>query len=275
VPLHGERSGEGRAVADGASLALARTGGRVGAFRVRAKYLDDTAAGSRWSPVATAANARRAAEDSTAIGFVGDLDSGATRVSLPITNLAEIVQVSPGSTAIDLTGDRYRPSGTRTFARVVPDDGVLERGAAQLGRRLGVPPSSVAVGVPGPALLRGCRGGGGPRFAISPYREPFRLDPRGKVFNRAYRARFGQAQPASAYGYEAISLLLSAIRQAAGNGGERQSVADAVLATRDRRSVIGEYSIEASGDTTLDLVTAYSLRGCRLSFSKELRANSP
>ena len=242
---------------------------------MRARFLDDTGGGSRWSPVASAANARRAAEDSTAIGFIGDLDSGATRVSLPITNQAEIPQVSPGSTALDLTGERYRPSGDQTFARVVPDASVLGRVVGVLASRLGVPPRDIATGAPGPAALRGCRAESARRYLISPYREPFRLDPRGKAFNRAYRRRFGQSQPASAYGFEAMALLLSAIRRAGDDGGDRRAVAEQVLATRDRRSVLGKYSIRSSGDTTLDLVTAYSIRGCRLAFSAELSAGQP
>ena len=77
---------------------------------------------------ATGAIARRAVEDASAVGFIGDLDSGATRISLPITNQADLVQVSPGSAAPDLTRrvsaelepGRYRPSDEQTFARLVP-----------------------------------------------------------------------------------------------------------------------------------------------------------
>lgn len=272
MPLHGERAPEGRAVADGARLALAEAGGRVGEFRVRAHLLDDTGGGRRWSPVATAANARRASEDSTAIGFVGDLDSGATRVSLPITNQAEIPQVSPGSTALDLTSDRYRPSGNRTFARVVPDDAVLGRAAALLAGRRRVPSSAVTIGAPAAGVLRGCRPSDPRRYLISPFRGPFMLNPRGKKFNRAYRHRFGQSQPASAYGFEAMSVFLGAIRQAGGDGGARDAVADEVLSAHDRHSIIGDYSIDSNGDTTLDLVTAYAVRRCRLEFVQELRA---
>ncbi len=247
----------------------------AGGVRIRVRYLDDTGGAPRWSPVATAANARRAAEDSTSIGFIGDLDSGATRVSLPITNQAEIPQVSPGSTALDLTGERYRPSGAQTFARIVPNDAVLRRGAAALARRLGVAASAVRTGSAVPPPPRECIAAAAERYIVSPYREPFRLDPRGKPFNRAYRARFGQSQPASAYGYEAMSLLLSAIRRAGSEGADRESVAAEVLATRGRRSVIGDYSLEDSGDTTLRLVTAYSIDACRLAYLKELRVPAP
>ena len=78
APLHGEREAAGRAIVDGAKLALADAGGRVGDLKVKAVYLDDTRDG-RWSLAQTAANARSAAEDVTSIGYIGDLDSGATR----------------------------------------------------------------------------------------------------------------------------------------------------------------------------------------------------
>ncbi len=222
--------------------------------------------------MASAANARLAAQDSTAIGFIGDLDSGATRVSLPITNQAEIPQISPGSTAIDLPGERYRPSDQQTFARVVPSAAVLQRAATGLAQRLGVPSERVRTAAPNAVALRGCRPGAPRSYLISPYREPSRLGPRGRDFDRDYRRRFGSPRPSSAYGFEAMSLLLSSVRRAGGDGGDRGAVSDQLLSTRDRRSVIGEYSIRSSGDTTLDLVTAYSIRGCRLAVSGEIRA---
>ncbi len=273
LPLHGERAAEGRAAADGARLALAGAGGRIGHFRLRARFLDDTGGGARWDPVASAANARRASQDSTAIGFIGDLDSGATRVSLPITNQAEIPQISPGAIGLDLTAERYRPSDHQTFARVIPDAAVLDRAAARLAQRAGVPEGQVVVSA-GPTPPRGCQVGDPGGYLISPYREPSRLGARGRGFVRAYRRRFGGPLPASAYGFEATSLLLSAIRRAGGDGGDRDAVGGQVLATQDRRSVIGEYSIKPSGDTNLATVTAYSLHGCRIASSGEIRVPS-
>jgi ABC-type branched-subunit amino acid transport system substrate-binding protein len=124
LPLSGERSAEARAVANGVRLALAE----ADESPVRAVFLDDTGRGRRWTLAAAAANAREAAQDSAAVGFIGDLDSGATRASLPITNEAEIVQISPAPAARDLTHrvsegltpERYRPAGEQTFVRLYP-----------------------------------------------------------------------------------------------------------------------------------------------------------
>ncbi len=89
---------------------------------VEAVVLDDTegsAGGARWSPAKAAANARAATQDSTAIAYLGDFESGATRASLPITNEAPMLQVSPAS------GGR-RPGGA------VPG---LRRGAGDAAER--------------------------------------------------------------------------------------------------------------------------------------------
>src|SRR5215211_2651343 len=105
APLHGPEAANGRDVVDGARLALADTGGEVGELAVRATYLDDTAGNdpdATFSPAVAAANARRATQDSAAIAYIGDFSSGATRFSLPITNEANLLQVSPAASAIDL-----------------------------------------------------------------------------------------------------------------------------------------------------------------------------
>jgi branched-chain amino acid transport system substrate-binding protein len=146
LPLTGPFGPEGRDAADGARLALEQAGGRAGDLEVRASYLDD-ARGGVWDPAAVGENARAAAQDSSTAAYIGELSSQPTRASLPITNDAGIAQVSPTAGAIDLTQpadgypdspDRYRPSGEVTFARIVPSDEALARGAAQRLAELGV-----------------------------------------------------------------------------------------------------------------------------------------
>jgi branched-chain amino acid transport system substrate-binding protein len=145
LPLTGARAPDGRDAADGARLALERASGKAGAIEVRARYLDDAKGGS-WDPVAVGANARQAVQDSSAAAYIGELDSEPTRASVPITNDAGLVQVSPGAGAVDLTGpaagypdspDRYRPSGSPNFARTVPGDDVVVDAAANWAAELG------------------------------------------------------------------------------------------------------------------------------------------
>ena len=151
LPLTGPRGIEGRDAADGVRLALEEAGGRAGSVEVRAHFLDD-ARGKPWDPVAVGENARAAVQDHTTAAYIGELDSEPTRGSAPITNQAGIAQVSPGAGAIDLTApaagypdspDRYRPSGSVSFARTVPADDVVIDAATAWAGELGVTSAAV------------------------------------------------------------------------------------------------------------------------------------
>jgi len=93
-PLNGARAAAGKAICAGARQELARSGGRAGSLRVRAVCLDDSGGASRWSLAAVGADARLASEDSTAVGYIGELDPAATRFSRPILAAAGIAQLA-------------------------------------------------------------------------------------------------------------------------------------------------------------------------------------
>ena len=133
LPLQGAARAQAVAAVNGAKLALQKADGRVGDFKIQFRSLDDsTAQAAGWEPGATSANARKAASDDSTIGYIGEFNSGATAVSLPILNEAGVPQVSPGNTAVGITTDdpgaepgepdKYYPSGTRTYVRVLPKD---------------------------------------------------------------------------------------------------------------------------------------------------------
>jgi branched-chain amino acid transport system substrate-binding protein len=133
LPHHGVSRAAGAAVAAGQRLALADAGGRAAGLRVRLVELDSTQAGDRlWDPGLVNANAERAADDDTTIAYLGELDYGASAVSVPITNDAGILQVSAGDGLASLTLEppgrpragpaRYYPTGVRNFLRLVPND---------------------------------------------------------------------------------------------------------------------------------------------------------
>src|SRR5690606_5274154 len=84
-----------------------------------------------WSAEKVKANARRAADDDDAVAYIGERNSEATAVAMPILNRAGLAHVAPTSSAVALTGpdgidpkapERYRPTGKRTFGRVIPSD---------------------------------------------------------------------------------------------------------------------------------------------------------
>lgn len=154
LPKRGPTAEVAAAVAAGERLALDEAGRRVADRKVRLKQLDATdPEHPLWSPAAISANADLAAKDPTAIAYLGELGFGATAVSLPLTNEAGLLQVSPTDSLTSLTRtppgrpragpDRYYPTDVRTFVRLVPDDllqaeTLLERIRATRAQRLAV-----------------------------------------------------------------------------------------------------------------------------------------
>jgi branched-chain amino acid transport system substrate-binding protein len=354
VPLRGPSGEHGRAIRDGARLALEDADGKAGEVEVEAAYLDDTA-GGRWSPGVVGQNARRAVSDTTAIAYIGEFESGATRVSLPITNEARMLQVSPASTALDLVSpfpgsdevpDSVQPSGERTFGRVIPDDEAQAGAGAVWAKRLSVGravafslerfgdvvaeqfsgeseelgisvqrttritrlqgalgsrPELVYLAVPSPyglglfedtarqapsAILMGTDaqlldstflGRAVPfesqlRLTASA-QDPAQLPPEGQQFVRAYRRAYGrEPDPYAVYGYEAMAVVLDSISRAGDQAEDRTAVVDEFYDTVDRDSVLGTYSIDEVGDTTLDRLAGYRVRGGLPVFAAALRA---
>jgi branched-chain amino acid transport system substrate-binding protein len=148
LPLQGPSAAISQQIVGGEKLALADAGGHVGKFTVSYVSLDDSSPTSgEWDPGVTAANAKAAAQDRTTIAYLGDFNSGATAVSLPLTNAAGILQVSPASPYVGLTSsldagqgepERFYLAGKRTFGRVAPGDPVQAAAQVALLRRLGV-----------------------------------------------------------------------------------------------------------------------------------------
>ncbi len=368
MPLRGPEASEGGDAADGAKLALADADGKVGGLAVRAVYLDDTAGhgdGARWSPAAAAANARQATEDTTAIAFLGDFDSGATRSSLPVTNQAHLLQVSPASAAIDLVqpflgaGDQVpddvQPTGDRTFGRVIPSDEVQAEAGAEWAKRLGARVAHVytdgssfgdvladafgeqaraiglsvkrsSLGEPdgrcGASSVVGGHGGSpptvaynagarppaagplscetlglharwvmasdalltraglqalsrfGPALITSAAEDPEELPAAGQRFVRDFRRRYNH-EPGryAAYGYEAMAVILDSIRRAGDEGDQRDAVVDAFFDTTNRHSILGRYSVDEVGNTTLDRLAGYRVESGRPVLRTPLRAS--
>jgi branched-chain amino acid transport system substrate-binding protein len=333
MPLHGAQAANGHDVVDGARLALADSHGEAGDLSVRATYLDDSSghgARAKWSPAVAAANARTATQDSAAIAFIGDFDSGATRFSLPITNEARLLQVSPAASAVDLVqpylgaGDQVpeevQPTGERTFGRVIPSDETQAQAGAAWAKRLGSHGVTVirgesdydkviadafaeharAIGIrltkTGPsdlgyAAVEPPEGGrlavvrAIPRvlgtdalltpsvpdmlvnrrlprqlFLTSAAEDPSQLPASGQRFVRDFRKRYHRDPGRyAAYGYETMAVILDSIVRAGDSGDDRDAVVDAFFDTTDRRSILGMYSIDDVGNTTLNSLAGYRI----------------
>ncbi|HEV3229791.1 MAG TPA: branched-chain amino acid ABC transporter substrate-binding protein [Solirubrobacteraceae bacterium] len=143
LPLQGASRVNSEATVNGEKLALAAIGAKIGSYTVNYTSLDDsTAQAGKWDPGQTSTNARKAASDKTTIGYLGEFNSGASAISIPILNRATIGQISPSNTAVGLTSggpgttpgepQKYYPTGKRTYARVVPKDTVQAAAQASL-----------------------------------------------------------------------------------------------------------------------------------------------
>ena len=141
LPMQGSSNVQSIPMVNGMKLALAQAGGKAGKFKVNFTALDDsTAAAGKWDPSQTAANARKVAADPKAVYYIGEFNSGASEISIPILNQGGIPQVSPANTYVGLTTDlpgsapgepeKYYPTGKRTYLRIVPIDSI--QGAADL-----------------------------------------------------------------------------------------------------------------------------------------------
>ena len=135
LPLQGASTAQTSPMVNGIKLALDQAGGKAGRWTVNYQSLDDsTAAAGKWDPGQTAANARKAASDPKAVYYIGEFNSGASEVSIPILNQAGIPQVSPANTYVGLTTNlpgsapgepqKYYPTGVRTYLRIVPIDSI-------------------------------------------------------------------------------------------------------------------------------------------------------
>ena len=141
LPMQGSSNVQTIPMVNGMKLALAQAGGKAGKYTVNFTALDDsTAAAGKWDPSQTAANARKVAADPKAVYYIGEFNSGASEISIPILNQGGIPQVSPANTYVGLTTSlpgsapgepgKYYPTGKRTYLRIVPIDSI--QGAADL-----------------------------------------------------------------------------------------------------------------------------------------------
>ncbi|HEV2981850.1 MAG TPA: branched-chain amino acid ABC transporter substrate-binding protein [Solirubrobacteraceae bacterium] len=135
LPLQGASTAQTNPMVNGMKLALEQAGSKAGQWTINYTSLDDsTAAAGKWDPAQCAANARKVAQDSKAVYYMGEFNSGCSEVSIPILNQAGISQVSPANTYVGLTTNepgsapgepqKYYPTGTRTYLRIVPRDSI-------------------------------------------------------------------------------------------------------------------------------------------------------
>ena len=130
---------------------LDSAGWKAGAVNVGFQSCDDsTAQLGKWDPGKCSQNANAYAENASLLAVIGTFNSGCAAVELPVLNQAPgggLAMVSPANTYVCLTEggpgcaddepDRYYPSGTRNYVRVVAHDAYQGAALAQFMQEQG------------------------------------------------------------------------------------------------------------------------------------------
>ena len=99
---------------------------------------------------------------------------------------------------------------------------------------------------------------------------PSELKGKADEWRSEYKAKYGsEPEPYALYGYVAAQLLLDSFERLCAAGElptDRQAVRDAVLATTDFSSVIGKFSIDKNGDTTLTTMSGSQVKNGKFEF---------
>ena len=370
LPLQGAQRPQTTDMVKGIELALEQAGGKAGDITVKYQSLDDsTAQAGSWTAEATTSNARKAAQDESTALYIGEFNSGASALSIPILNEAGVPQISPANTAVGLTSDepgaapgepeKYYPNGQRNYTRIVPKDtiqgaalatvmkedgctkvymtndkevygaglasniensaeaqsleiianeavdknaanyrslasaaadagadcfifsGITANNAVQLYKDFeAAMPDAKLYGPDGVAeagFFDPEEGGIPPNVAekvtvtvatLSPDQYP----PEGQEFFDAFRETHDEPNPNpyAIYGYEAMRLALDAIARS--GTGDKADILAALFETSERESVLGTYSIDENGDTTLSDYGVYKIAGGELEFDRTIQA---
>jgi len=146
-PMQGAMLPEGTGMKNGVDLAVSEVNGTVAGFCLEIVNLDDASPQTgKWDGAVEAENANKAVGDPLAIVYIGTYNSGAAKVSIPITNRAHMAQVTPANTYPGLTKKRgaapgepeiYRPGGFVNYFRPIPADDIQGAVGAKWAKRLG------------------------------------------------------------------------------------------------------------------------------------------
>ena len=148
-PMQGSMVPEGTAMLNAAKLALEQAGGKAAGYQVELVFLDDASptTGS-WDGTIEAENAQKCVNDPACMVYFGTYNSGAAKISMPITNEAGIAHITPANTYPGLTravpgvtaeGEPgiYRPTGKVNYFRTHGADDLQGAAGAAWAKCLG------------------------------------------------------------------------------------------------------------------------------------------
>jgi branched-chain amino acid transport system substrate-binding protein len=337
---------------------LAQKGWKAGSLKIGYQSCDDsTAQTAGWDSAKCATNARSYASNRSVIGVVGTFNSGCAKIIVPVLNRAHpgpVAMVSPANTNPGLTKhwdpgepQKYYPTGTRNYARVVATDDFQGPADAMWSKSLGYKKVYVlndkqtygfgvattyknaakklgiqVVGFKGwdakqssyealanlvkasgaQAVFLGgivCNNGaklmqdlraGAPNVKLQmpdgfsdptangavangayisvAGQPPKSLTGEGANFVKSFGKQIGtEPNPYAQYGAQAMQVMLQAV---AAGGGDRAKTTKAIFGINITNGIIGNFSINATGDINLTPVTIYKQSGKKLIPQKTL-----
>ena len=330
--------------------ALAEKGWKAGKYNIGYQSCDDsTAQTGGWDTAKCATNAHLYANNKSVIGVLGTFNSGCAKIEVPTLNRAgPLAMVSPANTNPGLTKkwdvgepQKYYPTGTRNYARVVATDDIQGPADALWSQSLGYKKVFVlndkqtygfgvattyraaakklgikvvgfqgwdakassyealataikasgaqAVFLGGIACNNGAKlmqdirsvnpklqiqtpdgfsdpganGAVGNGAYISVAGEPPKaLTGSGATFVKSFGKQIGTTpNPYAAYGAQAMLVMLQAV---AAGGGSRAATTKAIFGIKITNGILGNFTINATGDTNLTPITIYKQAGKNL-----------
>jgi branched-chain amino acid transport system substrate-binding protein len=105
---------------------------------------------------------------------------------------------------------------------------------------------------------------------------PSELPPEGKEFVEAYEQKYdAEVEAYTAYAYEAANVMLDAIEKAYEEDGEvtREGVLREVFATEDYKGILGTWSFDEDGDTTLTELSVQQVENGEFVYQRTIDAD--
>jgi branched-chain amino acid transport system substrate-binding protein len=361
LPLQGAGRAQTSEMVEAIRYALKQRNFTAGNYQIGFQSCDDsTAQTGGWDSAKCASNARSYAANKSIIGVVGTFNSGCAKIEVPVLNRANpgpLAMVSPANTGVGLTKsgpgtdagepDKYYPTTTRNYARVVANDSIQGPADAMFAKQIGITKvfvlndkqtygygvaftfrraaqklglqiagfqgwdakqssyealantikQSGADGIflggiicnNGGKLIKDLKAGvpdatlvapdgfsdpksNGPAYEGSYVsvagQPPSGLKGEGATFVKDFTQEIGRTpNPYSAYGAQAMEVMLDAIGK---SDGTRGAVAKNLFGLTVTDGILGTFTINDQGDTNLNPITIYQQKGTELNPLKTL-----
>jgi branched-chain amino acid transport system substrate-binding protein len=132
-PLQGSDRVQTEQMVRGIQFVLDKAGSKAGDYTITYESKDDsTAAAGKWDESKCSENGRSYADSDDVAVIIGTYNSGCAGIEIPLVNEVPIAMISPANTYAGLTHqapgteagepDKYYPSGSRNYTRVVATD---------------------------------------------------------------------------------------------------------------------------------------------------------